>query len=227
MWGYSGGALASEWAAELAVQYAPEMTFAGVALGGLTPNATSVLETINKSPAAELIVNSIIGVATQDPKAQAYLMSQLKTSGPFNATGFLAARTQSTTLDATAYAGQDVFEYFLSGPAAIQDPIFTSLANRDTIMGYHGVPNMPVYAYKAIHDEISVVADTDALVDRYCAVGAQITYVRNTVGGHVAEATNGFVGAFGFLGSVLSGSFNGTGGCVVTNVTIGSASDTT
>ena len=54
MWGYSGGALASEWAAELQVQYAPEMNFSGAALGGLTPNISSVLTTINKSYAAGL-----------------------------------------------------------------------------------------------------------------------------------------------------------------------------
>lgn len=54
MWGYSGGALASEWAAELQVQYAPEMNFAGAALGGLTPNISTVLTTINKNYAAGL-----------------------------------------------------------------------------------------------------------------------------------------------------------------------------
>lgn len=54
MWGYSGGALASEWAAELQVQYAPEMNFGGAALGGLTPNVTSVFFSINKSVGAGL-----------------------------------------------------------------------------------------------------------------------------------------------------------------------------
>lgn len=54
MWGYSGGALASEWAAELAVQYAPELNFSGAALGGLTPNVTSVLLAINGTIAAGL-----------------------------------------------------------------------------------------------------------------------------------------------------------------------------
>lgn len=49
MWGYSGGALASEWASELQGDYAPELSFAGSALGGLTPNITSVLFTINKT----------------------------------------------------------------------------------------------------------------------------------------------------------------------------------
>jgi hypothetical protein len=42
-------------------------------------------------------------------------------------------------------------------------------------MGYHGVPSMPVFVYKAIQDEFSPVADTDTLVERYCGVGANIT----------------------------------------------------
>lgn len=46
-WGYSGGALATEWAAELQADYAPELDFAGSAMGGLTPNVTSVLMSIN------------------------------------------------------------------------------------------------------------------------------------------------------------------------------------
>jgi hypothetical protein len=38
MWGYSGGALASEWAMELQASYAPELKFVGAAIGGVTPN---------------------------------------------------------------------------------------------------------------------------------------------------------------------------------------------
>lgn len=53
-WGYSGGALATEWAAELAADYASELSFAGSAMGGLTPNVTSVLMTINLKVSAGL-----------------------------------------------------------------------------------------------------------------------------------------------------------------------------
>ena len=48
LWGYLGGALAAECSSELQVQYAPELSenIIGVALGGLTPNVTSVIENI-------------------------------------------------------------------------------------------------------------------------------------------------------------------------------------
>lgn len=58
-WGYSGGALATEWAAELQLEYAPEMNFAGAAMGGLTPNVTTVLETINLKISAGLAPVSV------------------------------------------------------------------------------------------------------------------------------------------------------------------------
>jgi len=48
MWGYSGGALASEWAAELQTKYAPEISFVGMAIGSVTPNVEIVFNTINK-----------------------------------------------------------------------------------------------------------------------------------------------------------------------------------
>ena len=223
MYGYSGGALASEWAAELQVQYAPEMAFAGAALGGLTPNVTSVIESVNGGPSADLIVNGVLGLTSQAPAAQAYVLGQLKPGGPFNATGFLAARVQSTAMDDRQFYNQSIFDYFTSGPAVISNPVLQALVNRDGIMGYHGVPQMPVFAYKAVHDEISAIADTDALVARYCGVGANILYQRNSVGGHTAEALNGAQRLGAFLLAVLGGTYearyNATG-CTIQNVTV-------
>jgi Secretory lipase len=223
LWGYSGGALASEWAAELQLQYAPHMKFAGVALGGLTPNATSVEETINNTPFAELVVNGILGLIAEDPAAEQYIKSQLKPSGPYNATTFLSALHQSTTADDAVFADKNIFNFFKAGTGILDNPTIGALIDRDSIMGYHGVPSMPVYAYKAINDEVSVVADTDALVNKFCGIGANILYQRNTVGGHIAEATNGAPAALQFIGAVLTGQYAKyykTTGCTIQNVTV-------
>jgi hypothetical protein len=223
LWGYSGGALASEWAAELQVQYAPELNFAGAAVGGLTPNVTSVFEAVNDSPDTALLVNGLLGMASQDPAFEQYLISQLKASGPYNATTFLATRGQNTTVDQLVFANQNVFDYFLVGDSFLQNPLAQAVINRDGMMGYHGVPSMPVFAYKAIEDELSPIADTDALIERYCAVGANILYERNTVGGHSADFINGEASAFAFLSSVLDGSYARkyqTVGCKIQNVTV-------
>lgn len=170
LWGYSGGALASEWAAELQVQYAPELVdlFKGAALGGLTPNVTSVLLSVNGDIEAGLIPPSVLGLSSQYPEEREFLESRLKTEGPFNATGFLAAENYTLDEAIVAYAFQNIGDYFIGGLADLLGAVPTRLAQLDGIMGYHGVPQVPLYVYKAIADEVSVVNDTDALVDRFC-----------------------------------------------------------
>jgi hypothetical protein len=79
LWGYSGGALASSWAAELQPAYAPELDFAGVALGGLTPNVSSVLRTINKGSNVGLAFSGIYGQAKAYPNMTHWLSSKSST----------------------------------------------------------------------------------------------------------------------------------------------------
>lgn len=220
MWGYSGGALASEWAAELQVQYAPELSFAGAALGGLTPNVTSVLLSVNGGLEAGLVPAGILGLASQFPDLMAYLTDNLFPSGMYNATTFLRARNETLVGTIGAFFNQDITKYFKNGLASILSPQAQYVINRDGVMGYHGIPQMPIFAYKAIKDEVSNITDTDTLVARYCAVGANILYQRNTVGSHVTEGTNGDARAMLFLTTVLLGNYSHTG-CTVQNVTVG------
>ncbi|KIW97677.1 uncharacterized protein Z519_01261 [Cladophialophora bantiana CBS 173.52] len=221
MWGYSGGSIASEWAAELQVQYAPELNFSGVALGGLVPNGTSILHTIDGTPAAGLIPSFLVGAMKQYPAAYQYLVSNLKTSGPYNATGFLAVQNMSYLEAAVAFMNQSVLNnYFIDGTSLFQQPIIQRIFNIDGLMGYHGVPQMPMFIYKAMHDEYSHVGDTDSLVARYCEAGANILYQRNTAGNHLDEETNGDERAFDWLKAALNGSLMMHRGCTVQNVTV-------
>jgi len=216
IWGYSGGALSSEWALELQNQYAPELRFLGGALGGLTPNVTSVLFTINGTVYAGLAPSGILGLSSQYPEAYAYLQSQLI---PSTAAAFNAARNYTLAQTIGAFAGQDIGAYFYNGLAAIESPIAQYVINHDGVMGYHGVPNFPLFVYKAIGDDISPIADTDTLIDRYCGVGATIEYQRNTVGNHASELINGRPRAVAFLKTLFEGTYSATG-CQITNVTV-------
>lgn len=95
--------------------------------------------------------------------------------------------------------------------------------DEDGVMGLHGVPQMPVYAYKAIQDGISPVADTDALIAGFCAQGANILYQRNTAGTHGQEEIYGDAAATAFLDAVLTGTYADhyqTTGCTIENVTV-------
>ncbi|KAF1824508.1 LIP-domain-containing protein [Dissoconium aciculare CBS 342.82] len=219
-WGYSGGALAGEWAAELQVQYAPELKFEGHALGGLTPNITSVLYTINGTVYAGLAPAGIVGILSQYPDTQAYLLANLNPSGPYNATRFLQTKNFTLLESIAQFVGQNIFLYFQNGEGTVQSRFAMNVVNRDGVMGYHGVPAPPLFVYKAIGDDVSPVHDTDILVERYCRVGATIDYQRNTVGTHQTESTNGDARAVAFLEKLFSGTYKAEG-CTITNVTIG------
>lgn len=219
LWGYSGGSIASEWAAELQVQYAPELSFAGAALGGLVPNWTSIITEASEEWWSGLLPAALLGITKQYPAAYEYLLSQLKTSGPYNRTGFLTAANQGIAQDFVTYADQPIFEYFINGSASLEAPVILDIIDSNGYMGYHGVPQMPLFIYKATQDEISPVEDTNTLVTRYCDVGANILYERNIVGGHLAEETNGDASAIQWLKGVLEGTYTHDG-CTIRNVAL-------
>ncbi|KAL9082477.1 MAG: hypothetical protein Q9159_006397 [Coniocarpon cinnabarinum] len=167
--GYSGGALGSEWAVELQPKYAPELKIAGAALGGLTPNVTSVLFTISGTAFAGLGPAGILGLSAQDPDFRAYVESLLV---PANATTFEKALTQCLTDDIATFLGQDITNYFVGGAATLDNMNVTDFTEQYGIMGLRDTPTVPLYVYKGVQDQISVIADTDALVNKYCATAA-------------------------------------------------------
>ncbi|KAJ4393962.1 hypothetical protein N0V93_003179 [Gnomoniopsis smithogilvyi] len=230
-WGYSGGALATEWAAELQADYASELSFAGSAMGGLTPNVTTVLETINLKISAGLAPPAIIGLLSQWPAAKEWLYSKLTTNtvGTYTAANFLAAENYTLSQAESSYEFQNIYKYFVDGLSDITDPTVSGVVDQDGVMGLHGVPLMPVYVYKTINDQISPIADTDALVASFCEQGANILYQRNTVGTHGTEEVYGDPAATLFLDAVLTGTYADaytTTGCTVQNVTVESQGGT-
>lgn len=182
-----------------------------------------MLFTINGTIYAGLAPSGILGLSSQYPDAEEYLQGQLRTDGDpiYNKANFNKARNQTLVETIGQYAFQDIGKYFKNGFGAIESAVAQKVINRDGVMGYHGVPQVPLFVYKAIGDDISVIADTDTLVNRYCGVGATINYQRNTVGAHTSESGNGEARAVEFLTQVFAGTYSATG-CQITNVTIGS-----
>ncbi|RFU27619.1 hypothetical protein B7463_g8698, partial [Scytalidium lignicola] len=229
LWGYSGGGLAVDWAAELQEAYAPELNFAGAALGGLTPSVLATLDEATGTYFTGLIPMAVLGITSQYPEAYDYIYSRLKPTGSHNRTTFLLGKNITLEEAFTEFQGQDGFSYFVGGRADLDAPIMQKIFNNTGIMGNHGIPQMPLFVYKAINDELSAVQATDSLVNKYCSLDANILYQRNTVGGHIAEITNGEDRAFTWLTSVLDGTYSklySTKGCTIQDVTVNITSST-
>ncbi|KAI1328537.1 LIP-domain-containing protein [Xylariaceae sp. FL0255] len=156
MWGYSGGSIASTFAAELQASYAPELEF-------------SDIRAIQHN-------------------------------------GFSGCIAHTFAESNVYYAPLNISEYFVNGIEAVASaPELSRALGSNSFQGFHGIPQMPTFAYKAVNDEINGIASSDALIARYCSVGANILYNRNLVGAHLDESANGQPRARAFLADVFSG----------------------
>ncbi|EGX93595.1 secretory lipase, putative [Cordyceps militaris CM01] len=169
MWGYSGGAVASMWAAELQPRYAPELEIAGAAVGGTVPNLITVVTSINGGSHAGFIAAGVMGLTNQYAEAERdverHLLAQFRDK-------FISVRSQCMDADTRAFKNQDVIGMFDD-----RDLVYRVLKN--TSLGHGDTPKIPMFVYKSVDDEFSPVAETDALVAAYCGDGASIQYHRD------------------------------------------------
>lgn len=160
MYGYSGGAFATEWAAELKSTYAPELDIAGAGTGGLFPNA---IDTISKLDAG-LLRPLIQGIATMHDEAQSVVIGALGQSTWSDAVKALK-KASSTDLRNTIL------------PHLTSSPIVAGILNRDVSLGRIGVPKMPLLIHRADGDEYSTTADSIKLRDDYCRNAGAAVYL--------------------------------------------------
>lgn len=204
LWGYSGGSIASTFALERHAQYAPELRLHGAALGGLVPNFAASTALLNASPQAGLLTAAFLGLTSQSPTARALLASSLI---PANASAFFAAENYTHAELFEAFVNQDIFTtYFTNYTAFFYAPEIQALQRDNWHLGFHGVPQVPMFIYKAIEDEVAPVEEVDDLVGRWCALGGvEVRYERNRVGNHETEYVNGADRARLFLERVFEG----------------------
>ncbi|KAK3196195.1 hypothetical protein K4F52_000575 [Lecanicillium sp. MT-2017a] len=201
VWGYSGGAHAAIWALELQPTYAPELDIGAAAMGGLAINIRNVIDKTTSQVAAGVAVTGILGVAQGYPEVQKLVDDQLIES---KRDEFLKAKSACIVPNAVSFAYKDIYGYFKDGKEIFEgenvSKILDSL-NAGTGSIYKG----PTYIYHSVNDEVVPVQDVDKVYDRYCAAGANVEYVRDTVGEHITVAVTGGPGALQFMTDRMSG----------------------
>ncbi|OJD16886.1 hypothetical protein AJ78_02983 [Emergomyces pasteurianus Ep9510] len=217
LWGYSGGAFASGWAAELQPSYAPELQFTGAALGGTIANTTSVILSINKGIFSGLLFRGLYGIAKAYPNLTEWMNENML----LDKRGEFFKHAMNCQIQGIDGGFHNIFSYFVDAEKSIYEPVPASVLDWSGQMGLRGTPTMPLFMYHAFGDEISPVEDTDKLVHKYCANGATIEYHRNLIGEHVTEAIIGAINALEWVSDRLAGkSVRNLGSCMTENVLV-------
>lgn len=218
MWGYSGGTIASEWAAELQPSYAPELSIQGVAVGGLVANITSTVVTIDGGPFAGLAFSGIKGLGNAYPD-----MAEMFDGAFVNEeqrAGFEAIAAECLTQTGSDGSGKRMSSYMPNFENLLRDETVQGILTETGQMGRTGVPSMPMYVYKPIKDDVSPTKDSDFVVEQLCAKGAKIEYRRNKVGSHATDDILGSGGAMAWIEDRLDGKPVENTGCTTENITI-------
>jgi len=196
MWGYSGGALASEWANELAAEYAPELNIVGVAAGGVPADVEAIGRAIDGTALSGVYFGAAVGLSRAYPEINVDTLLTDKGKAAFADLG-----DQCIAEFSVGYAFQHMRDY-VTVPELMDVPEVQQVL-AEVRMGSR-VPAAPVHIYQGTHDELAITPPVDELVATYCAAGATVEYVK-IPGEHITTAGTGVPGALAYLQARLAG----------------------
>jgi Secretory lipase len=189
--GYSGGANATGWAAQLQPSYAPDVKLAGAAMGGTPADPTAVARSLDGGPFAGFEAAATASIITEYPAETDY-QAIINAQGRADLQNALGKCVNQLLLDFPFHK--------LASDATVPDPLdfppVAAVLKADTMGG--SAPDTPVYDYHADTDEVVPVSQDDTLTHNWCALGATVQVDRDLIGEHVEEslARQGSVLAF-------------------------------
>ena len=181
LWGYSGGGLASAWAAEVSGSYAPELNTVGAVLGSPVADLGHAFRRLNGSFYSGLPAMVVAALTHIYPELDKVIQEHATDEGK----AMLLRIEKMTTAHAVLrLIGMDMgklvdqpLEQILQTPEV--QKVFESIK-----LGT-AVPTPPVLIVQAVHDRIVSVDDIDDLTHTYQSGGASVTYHRDMFSEHM------------------------------------------
>ncbi len=181
MWGYSGGGLATAWAAEMCGEYAPELNIVGAVLGSPVGDLGNTFRRLNGSFFAGLPALVVAALAHVYPDLDRVIEAHISDEGR----ALLDRLETMTTAGAVIRMARKDMGDYLDEP--LEDILSTPEVTHvfDSIRLGAAVPVPPVLIVQAAHDYLIDVHDIDELADTYSAGGANVTYHRDAFNEHM------------------------------------------
>lgn len=181
LWGYSGGGLASAWAAEMCADYAPELDIVGAVLGSPVGDLGHTFRRLNGGFLAGLPAMVVAALAHVYPDLNRVITEHTNDEGRT----LLDRLEDMTTVEAVVrMAGKNMGDY-------LDEPLEDILSSPEVTHVFDSIklgvatPAPPVLIVQAVHDYLIDVHDIDALADAYSAGGASVTYHRDAFNEHM------------------------------------------
>ena len=181
LWGYSGGGLATAWAAEVCGEYAPELDVVGAVLGSPVADLGHAFRRLNGSVYSGLPAMVVAALTHVYPELDRVIQEHATDDGK----AMLLRIEKMTTAHAVLrWIGLDMGR-FIDQPLEqiLQTPEVQGVF--DSIKLGRSAPTPPVLIVQAVHDRIVSVDDIDELTEFYRSGGANVTYHRDEFSEHM------------------------------------------
>jgi hypothetical protein len=195
LWGYSGGGLASGWAAELQPTYAPELKLTGVAAGGMPADLKAALNLMDGGPFSGLAIAGVMGATREYPELSA-LMNDAGRKLQQDSADMCVAELALT------YTFKRISSFTTS-----KDPLNEPVAKQVLTANKMGSDNpaAPVYLYHSLFDELVPHGQAVTVKKQWCAQGTKVKFYTDLLSEHNILAVSGAPGAVAYLAARFNG----------------------
>jgi triacylglycerol lipase len=181
LWGYSGGGLATAWAAEVLDEYAPELNVVGAVLGSPVGDLGHTFRRLNGTIFSGLPALVVAALSHVYPDLDRIIAEHATPEGKVMLKSIESMTTAEAVLRLVRKDLDDMVDWplerILSTPEVRH--VFDSIK-----LGTRA-PSIPVLIVQAVHDELISVASIDELADAYIAGGTDVTYHRDMLSEHL------------------------------------------
>ncbi len=181
LWGYSGGGLATAWAAEVYDQYAPELNVVGAVLGSPVGDLGHTFRRLNGSFFSGLPAMVVAALSHVYPDLDRVIAEHATPEG----------RAMLKSVETMTTAGAVLRLIGKNMDSLVDQPLEQILASPEVRHVFDSIklgtcaPSIPVLIVQAVHDELISVGDIDELAEAYTAGGTDVTYHRDMFSEHL------------------------------------------
>lgn len=200
MVGYSGGAMATGFAAALAPTYAPELPIVGFADGGVPVNPGKIAIDVGDVPHPLFGLGFAVAVGMEREYPDALPLDNALTPAGFA----MRDRIANSCVDdiISAGAGHTIGEMFHRGIE--NDPTLIGAFHDNALEIYPGVPRVPMYEWHGGNDQVPLDLALNT-AGRYCAAGTPVQFDIIPGADHGTAIFPGAVKAVSYLSDRFAG----------------------
>lgn len=212
LFGYSGGSLASGWAAALQPTYAEELGqyLKGAALGGFVTNITETVLAVEGTVFAGLTASGIAGLSNVYPYLKKLISEQLVEA---KKKSYQAAFEKCLPGSVLHFAFKKFFSgenrYVKDGWDIFEDEKVIEILDENTLAldeDNPDTPQIPLFVFHGTEDTIVPFVNSQRAYDNWCDWGIEsFEFAVDQTAGHITEILQGVPAAFGWLEKIMAG----------------------